>query len=69
MDFDSCVTLYKDFIKACEAAAGRTLNISAVRTQDNKVSKKRKVQFDDVEDRYYSAKEYSRLSSEQKNKL
>ena len=69
MDFDSCITLYKDFIEAREATAGRTLNISEVCTQDNKVNKKRKVQFDDVEDRYYSAKEYSRLSSEQKNKL
>ena len=70
-DFEAYVTLYKDFIKQSTALQNPTIGISATT-----VSKKRKsVSFEmdqddvEVEDRYYSNKEYSKLSSDQKAKL
>ena len=68
-DFDACVTLYKDFIKQSTALQNPTVGISATNTK-----KRKGVTFEDqesaeVEDRYYSSKEYSKLTPEQKSKL
>jgi len=69
--FDSCVTLYKDFIAQSTSASNPTLNISTTQHSVAKRSVKRKAPDDDedVEDRYYNKEEYSRLSTQQKMKL
>lgn len=62
-DYDKCVTLYKDLIlqKDKGGSKKRTLAISAVQVESPKRIK--------VEDRYYSAKEYSQLNAEQRKAL
>lgn len=64
-DFDSCVTLYTDFMKQTEAKASAPTRTIA------KVNAKRKgaPTTDEVEDRYYSKEEYMSLTAEQKSKL
>ena len=63
-DFDSCVTLYQDYIRQTSKATGNpTVNISSM----NKTGTKRK--FEPVEDRYYTKEEYASLTPEQKKDL
>jgi ribosomal protein S13 len=63
-DFDSCVTLYQDFIKqTTKSKPVSTVNISQVKTSAGK----RKAE--DVEDRYYTKAEYDALSNDAKKAL
>lgn len=69
-DFEACVNLYKDFIKQSTALQNPTIGISSTTS-----NKRKTVSFDldqegvEVEDRYYSNKEYSKLTAAQKSKL
>ena len=61
-DFDSCVTLYQDYIRqTSKTKTSATVNISEM-----KVCKRK---FEAVEDRYYTKKEYNSLTPEQKKDL
>ena len=59
-NFDKCVNLFKDFIKQARKEGRQTLNISAINLAGNKVK---------VDNRYYTNKEYCKLSNEQKEQL
>jgi hypothetical protein len=62
-DFDSCVTLYQDYIRQTSKVTGNpTVNISSM----NKTGKRK---FEAVEDRYYTKEEYASLTPEQKKDL
>ena len=62
-DFDSCVTLYQDYIRQTSKTTGNpTVNISSM----NKTGKRK---FEPVEDRYYTKEEYASLTPEQKKDL
>jgi hypothetical protein len=63
IDFDSCVTLYQDYIRQTSKSktAANTVNISELKTNKRK--------SDQVEDRYYTKAEYSALSTPQKKEL
>jgi hypothetical protein len=62
-DFDSCVTLYQDYIRqTSKSKTSATVNISELKT-----GTKRKA--DHVEDRYYTKEEYSALTAPQKKEL
>ncbi|KAI2507210.1 hypothetical protein MHU86_7167 [Fragilaria crotonensis] len=64
VDFDSCVTLYQDYIRqTSKGKTNATVNISELKTGGNK----RK--HDAVEDRYYTKDEYNALTPEQKKEL
>jgi hypothetical protein len=80
VDFDACVTIYKDFIKQTEPDA-RESNISQM-NQDQPSSRHGSNQGNHkrggggpngtngaVEDRYYTAKEYGKLTKAQKDSL
>ena len=63
LDFDSCVTLYQDYIRQTSKTTGNpTVNISSM----NKTGKRK---FEAVEDRYYMKDEYASLTPEQKKDL
>ena len=63
-DFDSCVTLYQDYIQqTSKGKTAATVNISELKASGGK----RK--FDAVEDRYYTKDEYNELTAEQKRDL
>jgi hypothetical protein len=65
-DFDSCVTLYQDFIKqTVKAKSTPTVGISELKT--SAAGAKRK--SDAVEDRYYTKGEYDALSADAKKEL
>jgi hypothetical protein len=80
-DFDACISLYKDFIEA-HATINPTFNVSETKTTGTRKAKdgkypprrggpKRGSDYDDhddedVEDRYYSSKEYDKLTKNQK---
>ena len=75
-DFDQCVTLYKDMIEQQTAQERKSLNVSEVGTEGKdgqrggqKKNQRGMVSADQVEDRYYDAKEYQKLTSEAKQKL
>ena len=69
-DFEACVNLYKDFIKQSSALQNPVIGISAATTKKRKAASfEDDLQGVEVEDRYYSNKEYKKLSSEQKAKL
>ncbi|KAI2506534.1 hypothetical protein MHU86_7849 [Fragilaria crotonensis] len=63
-DFDSCVTLYQDYIRQTSKSktSATTVNISELKT-----GTKRKV--NQVEDRYYTKEEYNALTAPQKKEL
>jgi hypothetical protein len=62
-DFDSCVTLYQDYIRqTSKATENPTVNISSM----NKDGKRK---FEAFEDRYYTKDEYASLTLEQKKDL
>ncbi|KAI2500398.1 hypothetical protein MHU86_14069 [Fragilaria crotonensis] len=63
-DFDSCVTLYQDYIRQTSKSktSATTVNISELKT-----GTKRKA--DHVEDRYYTKEEYNALTAPQKKEL
>eukprot|EP00978_Attheya_sp_CCMP212_P048982 scaffold599524_cov63-Attheya_sp.AAC.2 len=80
-DFDACISLYKDFIEA-NAMINPTFNVSEAQTTykgklknyAHKGGAKRGSDYDDheeedVEDRYYSSKEYSMLMKNRKFSL
>jgi hypothetical protein len=62
-DFDSCVTLYQDYIRQTSKSktAANTVNISELKTGKRK--------FEQVEDRYYTKEEYASLTPDQKKEL
>jgi hypothetical protein len=62
-DFDSCVTLYQDYIRQTSKTktTAITVNISELKTGKRK--------FDQVEDRYYTKEEYAVLTPDQKKEL
>ncbi|KAI2505610.1 hypothetical protein MHU86_8852 [Fragilaria crotonensis] len=62
-DFDSCVTLYQDYIRQTSKSrtAVNTVNISELKTGKRK--------FEQVEDRYYTKEEYASLTPDQKKEL
>ena len=61
-DFDACVTLYKDYIQQMRSSQTPSeVNISALGTGGAHQA--------EVEDRYYTGKEYNALSKEQKDAL
>ena len=63
-DFDSCVTLYQDYIRqTSKVKTAATVNISELKTSGGK----RKM--DTVEDRYYTKDEYNALTTDQKKDL
>ena len=65
-DFQGCVTLYKDFIAQNKSTMNPSLTISAVLTG----KRKHKGGEDrDIEDRYYTNKEYAKLPPHLKHKL
>jgi hypothetical protein len=79
-DFDSCVTLYQDFISQAAQHGNPTFNVTAIGVQkkergrgyQGKVHRKRSHEDDggsDVEDRYYKPEEYSKLNGRKKKKL
>jgi len=74
-DFDKCCGLYKDFIEQMGNQSHKSLNVSELETTGTHRSKKgsnpkkRSGGGGGVEERYYSAKEYATLSSEDKLKL
>jgi hypothetical protein len=77
-DFDSCVTLYQDFITQAAQSGNPTFNVSGANTGKDpwkgKGKNKRTRAGDDgdssdVEDRYYNPKEYAKLSGKKKTKL
>jgi len=72
-DFDSCVNLYKDFIKqkgAANYSQEREAKISAQKTTPAQGGQGGAVAPDhSVEDRYYQRKEYSQLSNAAKEAL
>eukprot|EP00978_Attheya_sp_CCMP212_P002399 scaffold4895_cov59-Attheya_sp.AAC.2 len=82
-DFDACISLYKDCIEA-NTTINPTFNISEAQTtykgkqKDGKYANKRgpkcrndddDPEEEDVEDRYYSSKEYDTLTKGQKFSL
>ena len=74
VNFDACVSLYKDFIKQSSALSNPTIEISAMNVEKNgKTGNKRFRSEPDedvtVEDHYYTSKEYNKLTSAQKYKL
>lgn len=66
-DFDSCVTLYQDFIK--QTAAKSKGNPREVNVSEVKVSGGKRKASDEAEDRYYTKAEYDALSPAQKKDL
>ena len=74
VNFDVCVSLYKDFIKQSSALPNPTIGISAMNVEKNGKTGNKRVRFDEdedvtVEDCYYTSKEYNKLTSAQKYKL
>lgn len=73
-DFNRCVTLYKDFIKQTIGKAPDEVNISGLGTKGGGGggqggARQKQDENSKVEDRYYTAKEYSKLSSADKRRL
>ncbi|KAI2499703.1 hypothetical protein MHU86_14784 [Fragilaria crotonensis] len=63
-DFDSCATLYQDFIKqTVKSKSTPTVGISQVTTSGGKRKS------DSIEDRYYTKAEYDALSADNKKEL
>ena len=62
-DFDSCVTLYQDYIRqrSKSKTTVNTVNISELKTGKHK--------FEQVEYRYYTKEEYAALTLDQKKEL
>lgn len=67
-DFDSCVTLYKDFISQ-NKKGNKELNVSEVRVKPKSTGGGETKTSNDVPDRFYTPAEYSKLTKEQKSKL
>ena len=67
-DFAQCVVLFKDCIAQTKANKNPELNISALGTRKEK-GKQKGASDGQVEDQYYTSKEYHALSPEQKKKL
>jgi hypothetical protein len=64
-DFDSCVTLYQDFIKQTfKSKSTPTVGISELKTSASGTKRK-----SEVEDRYYTKTEYDALSADAKKEL
>jgi hypothetical protein len=64
-DFDSCVTLYQDFIRqSAKTKSNPTVGISKIETGSGSKHKS-----EAVEDRYYTKAEYDALSAEAKKEL
>ena len=64
-DFDSCVTLYQDFIKQTfKSKSTPTVGISELKTSASGTKRK-----SEVEDRYYTKAEYDALSADAKKEL
>jgi hypothetical protein len=65
-DFDSCVTLYQDFIKQTfKSKSAPTVGISELKTSASGTKRK----SEGVEDRYYTKAEYDALSADDKKEL
>ena len=76
-DYDRCVALFKDYITMNNLSFGNkssSLHIAALGSDGKKGAggkgqPKRKIQADDVQDRFYSKSEYNRFTPEAKEKL
>ncbi len=69
-DFQACVNLFKDFLKQSSNArdAARNSNISAIQRENTNGPGKQPMDLS-VEDRYYTPREYNKLSLAKKNGL
>ena len=61
-DFDACMSLFKDFIKQARTQGAQVLNISALKSGDKLHPKTVRFQLR-VEDRYYSNREYRKMTN------
>jgi hypothetical protein len=73
-NFDSCVTLYQDFITQAAQSGNPTFQVAAANLNGkkepwNKRKNPKRDDDSDVEDHYYNPQEYAKLSGKKKTKL